>query len=252
METEKKSFLEKLNSKWVTPLFAIIAIVYGFIFKVNNDQLQQNAAQLDNLSKQIENELRVKEFDNNLKMTIYSEVKDAITKKDTALQNATLIVINEMLEDDTLFREKLKTVLFASSNSKQLIAVQEKIDQFSNEQKVVEKTPANASGFKIDVFYLDDIMEEAKPRAEKIVSLLKRYYPENTVRLRLLPKEVNAQVGYRISANQIRFEPDEKDIANEVLGVIMQNNVFQNEQPAMQQINYFKSPNYISVFVRNM
>lgn len=49
MVTENKSFLEKLNSKWVTPLFAIIAIVYGFIFKLNSDQLEQNTKKLINL-----------------------------------------------------------------------------------------------------------------------------------------------------------------------------------------------------------
>ncbi len=114
MEKEKKSFLEQMNTRWVTPLFAIIAVVYGFFIQVNFDKL-------DTLSKKIDNELRVKEFDNNLKMTIYSEVKDAIQQKDTALQNATLIVINEMLRDDSVFREKLKTVLFASSNSQKLI-----------------------------------------------------------------------------------------------------------------------------------
>lgn len=126
MEKEKKSVLEKLNSRWVTPLFAIIAVVYGFIFKINSDKLDTYSMELNNLSKKIENELRVKEFDNNLKMTIYGEVKEAIQQKDTALQNATLIVINEMLKDDSAFREKLKTVMFASSNSAGLIEVQKK------------------------------------------------------------------------------------------------------------------------------
>lgn len=251
METEKKSFLEKLNSKWITPLFAIIAVVYGFIFKVNNDKLQMNSEQLDNLSKQIQNELRVKEFDNNLKMTIYGEVKEAIKQKDTALQNATLIVVNEMLKDDSAFREKLKTVLFASSNAKQLIAVQQKIDQFSSDQKALVQSPKATPGFKIDVFYLDDILSEAKPRAEKIVDVLKNRFPSNTIRLRLLPKEINAQSGYRISANQIRFESNESEFAKEVLNVIKEKNIFQIEQPVLHLTNY-NTPNYISVFIRNM
>jgi len=250
MENDKKSFLEKLNSKWVTPLFAIIAIVYGFIFKVNNDKLQTNSEQLDNLSKQIQNELRVKEFDNNLKMTIYGEVKDAITKKDTTLQNATLIVINEMLKDDSVFREKLKTVLFSSSNATQLIAVQQKIDQFSSEQKKAEARVPDPAKYKIDVFYLDDVLQEAKPRAESVVDLLKTKYPEYTIRLRLLPKEINAQYGYRISENQIRFESDERDLAESVLNAIRQKNIFELEQPALNQIKY-NTPNYISIFVRN-
>ena len=252
MENEKKSFLEKLNSRWITPLFAIIAVVYGFIFKLNSDKLESYSMELENLSKKIENELRVKEFDNNLKMTIYSEVKEAIQKKDTALQNATLIVINEMLKEDSAFREKLKTVLFATSNSQKLIEVQQKIDQFSTEQKAVEKVSNTTGDFKIDVFYLDEIVNEARPRAEKIVKLIRSAYPEIKVRLRLLPKEVNARSGFRISGNQIRYEPEESDMANEVLKLIERNDVFELEKPELVQLNAYKSPDYISIFIRNM
>ncbi len=246
METEKKSFLEKLNSKWVTPLFAILAIVYGFIFKINSDQIDQNTKNLKNLQTQIDNELRKKEFENNLKLTIYKEVKDAIEARDSSLQKATLIVVNEMLKEDTLFREKLKTVLFSSTNSKKLIAVQQKIDQFS-----VEQTAAPLNGFKIDVFYLDDIISEAKPRAEQIVSLLHVKYPNYIIRPRLLPKEINAQSGYRIDANQIRFESSERQIANAILKVISEEGIFRKEQPQMIMTSY-STPNYISIFVRNM
>ena len=246
METENKSFLEKLNSKWVTPLFAIIAIVYGFIFKLNSHQLDQNTKNLKNLQTQIDNELRKKEFENNLKLTIYKEVKEAIEQKDSSLQKATLIVINEMLKEDSIFREKLKTVLFSSTNSKKLIAVQQKIDQFS-----VEQTDTPVKGFKIDVFYLDDIPGEAKPRAEQIVALLHGRYPNYIVRLRLLPKEVNAQSGYRIDANQIRFEASESPIANDLLKYITEEKIFKKEQPQMLMTTY-KTPNYISIFVRNM
>lgn len=247
MEAEKKSFLEKLNSKWVTPLFAIIAIVYGFIFKLTSDRVDQNAKNLKNLQTQMDTELRQKEFDNNLKLTIYGEVKEAIEKKeDSALQKATLIVVNEMLKEDTLFREKLKTVLFSSANSRKLIAVQQKIDQFSVEQKSTA-----VGGYKIDVFYLDDIAGEALPRAKQIVALLKSKYPRYVVRLRLLPREVNAQSGYRISANQIRYEAGESQLANAVLSAITENNIFRIEQPQLHLTTY-KTPNYISVFVRNM
>ncbi len=247
MGTEEKSFLEKLNSKWVTPFFAVIAIIYGFIFKVTSDQVDQNAKNLNNLKIQIDNQLRQKEFDNNLKMTIYQEVKEAIKQKDdSTLQNATLIVINEMLKDDSLFKEKLKTVLFASTNSKKLIATQQKIDQFS-----VEQTSTPVNGFRIDVFYLDNILAEAKPRAEKIQALLQKKYPTYKVRLRLLPREINAQNGYRVDANQIRFEPGEKQIANDVLKTIGAEGIFQKEQP-IPHLTSNSTPNYISIFVRNM
>ncbi|MCX6279347.1 MAG: hypothetical protein NT004_14815 [Bacteroidetes bacterium] len=117
-----------------------------------------------------------------------------------------------MLKEDSIFREKLKTVLFSSTNSKKLIAIQQKIDQFT-----VEQTEMPVNGFKIDVFYLDDTPIDAKLWAEQIVALLHGKYPGYLIRLRLLPKEVNAQSGYRIDENQIRFETRERPIANDVL-----------------------------------
>lgn len=243
MENEKKSFLERLNNRWVTPLFAIVAVIYGFIFKVNNDKL-------NTLTQQVENELRVKEFDNNLKMTIYSEVKEAIQNKDTALQNATLIVINEMLKDDSAFREKLKTVLFASSNSAGLIQVQKKIDQFSDEEKKVTEFVKSNDSFRVDVFYLDDL-KEGKEEADKFIGKLKEEFGEESVRLRLLPKEVNARNGFRISENQIRYEPGEEGQAERIKTLIKNSGAMPLEPPRLLKLNNYKSPNYISVFVRN-
>lgn len=243
MENEKKSFLERLNNRWVTPLFAIVAVIYGFIFKVNNDKL-------NTLTQQVENELRVKEFDNNLKMTIYSEVKEAIQNKDTSLQNATLIVINEMLKDDSAFREKLKTVLFASSNSAGLIEVQKKIDQFSDEEKKVTQLVKSNDSFRVDVFYLDDL-KEGKEEADKFIGKLKEEFGEESVRLRLLPKEVNARNGFRISENQIRYEPGEEVMAEKIKALIENSGAMQLEPPNLLKLNSYKSPNYISVFVRN-
>jgi hypothetical protein len=243
---EKKSFLEKLNSKWVTPLFAIIAIIYGFIFKVNSDHLEKNSKKLEIIQKQIESEQRQKEFNNNLRLTIYKEVKEAIAQKDSSLQSATLIVVNEMLKDDSVFREKLKTVLFASTSSNKLIETQQKIDRFKVDEKLTQ-----SKGFKIDVFYLDAIQDESKPRAQKIVEILQKKYPKYKIRLRLLPKQVNAQSQYRVDANQIRFEPSESKIATNVLKIIRDENVFDLEQPQLR-VSRYKTPNYISVFVRNM
>ena len=245
METKSKSFLEKLNSEWVTPLFAIVAIIYGFIFKVNSDKLDQNTRTLANLQTQVNTELRQKEFDNNLKLTIYKEVKDAIENKDSAIQNATLIVVNEMLKDDTLFREKLKTVLFASSNSGKLIATQQKIDQFTAEQK---STPDD--GFRIDVFYLDDNLGQLKNKAEQVVALLKNINPKYVIRLRLLPKEINAQSGYRVFTNQIRYESKESQIANAVFNAIVENKILKSEQFQLH-ITSYPTLNYISIFVSN-
>ncbi len=248
METNQRSIFERINSVWITPILAIITTVYGVIIKIKSDELGATATKLTNLKTQIDTELRQKEFNNNLKMTIYKEVKEAIAGKDTGLQNATLIVVNEMLKDDSVFREKLKTVLFASSNSKDLIKIQNRMVQFS-ENETITKTAAGS--FTIDVFYLEDIPTESMPRADKVVSMLKTKFPNYTIRKRLLPKEVNARSGYRIDSNQIRFEPDENNLANEIKQAIARDNIFQNEQPILRTTTN-KTPGYLSIFVRNM
>ncbi len=248
METNQRTFFERINAMWVTPILAIITAIYGFIFKMNNDKLTEASIKLNNLKTQIDTELKQKEFNNNLKMTIYKEVKDAIAGKDTGLQNATLIVVNEMLKDDSAFREKLKTVLFASSNSKDLYKVQKNIDQLA-EAEIQTKTQTGK--FTIDVFYLADIPSESVPLSDKVVALLKTKYPGYNIRKRLLPKEVNARSGYRIDANQIRYEPNESNMANEIKKAIESNNIFQNEQPFLRTTTN-KTPGYISIFIRNM
>ena len=250
MEANQRTFFERINTTWVTPILAIITAIYGFIFKMNNDKLTEASLKLNNLKTQVDTELKQKEFNKNLKMTIYKEVKEAISKKDTGLQNATLIVVNEMLKDDSALREKLKTVLFASSNAKDLIKVQKNIDQFA-ETDIQTKFQIQTGTFTIGVFYLEDIPGESIPCADKVFALLKSKYPGYNIRKRLLPKEVNARSGYRIDSNQIRYEPKESSTASEIKSIIAAGNIFKNEEPILRTTTNV-TPNYISIFVRNI
>lgn len=156
-----------------------------------------------------------------------------------------------MLANDSLFRERLITIMLASPNTetaifKQQNEIENKVQQFN-----IDEQQAVKGKFKIDVFYLEDVINEAKPRAQKIVNLLKERYPDYQIRIRLLPRSINAQSGYRISANEIRFEENEKSLALEVQKLLNINKVFQLEKPVLHQITYH-TPNYISIFVRNI
>jgi len=252
MEQEKKSFLEKFNSKWVTPFFAIITIIYGFFFKITNDKLDENSKILKNTLQQQEIDLRQKEFNNNLKLKVYEEVKEAIASKDSSIQNATLFVVNQLLKDDSLFRDKLMTLLFATPHSKSLIETQKRLDEFGIEQKEVSVGNVSQNHYRIDVFYLQDIPKESIPLAKSVVTLLKQKYPQNDIRLRELPLEVNAQRGYRIGENQIRYESEEEQAVDEVLKIINEKHIFRLEKPKKLLLTRSKSPQYFSLFIRNM
>ena len=132
--------------------------------------------------------------------------------------------------------------------------MQRKIDQFSDEQAPVVNTgntttTAASAGYKIDVFYLDDV-PEAKTRAEKAVTALQKKSSSNVVRLRLLPREINARSGYRIEDNQIRYEQSEKGIANETLKTMKDAGIFSDDEPRLYLTSY-STPGYISVFVKS-
>ena len=195
-----------------------------------------------------------KEFKNNLKIKMYGEVKEAITQDDEKLQNAVLLLVNEMLADDSIFKEQLITILLASPNIDESVKKNQNTYELKSEEFAIEEKQLNTGKFVIDVFYLEDIINEAKNNEQKIVNALQKELPDNyQIRLRLLPLNINAKSGYRISSNQIRFENDESETANKILTIIENEKIFELEQLQKKIINpKNKTPNYLSVFVRNM
>ncbi|MCF8368451.1 MAG: hypothetical protein K9G76_05365 [Bacteroidales bacterium] len=248
-----RNFLENLNKYWATPMIAIVGGLLGLYFTVVKNNLEAEADKLGIAAKKIETDLKQREFQNTLKIQMYGEVKEAISQEDEKLQNAVLLMVNEMLSDDSLFRDKLITILLASPNTDESVKVeQQKLEKKTQEFVQLEKQKT-ASVFTIDVFYLEDVVAEAEPRAKQIEQLILDHMQGYQVRFRQLPRNINAKSGYRISANEIRYEADEKEIAEKILSLIQEADIFQLEQPRLNQINPNKpTPNYISIFVRNM
>jgi len=248
-----KTFLENLNKYWATPIIAIVGGLLGLYFTVVKNSLEAEAQRIATSATKIETELKQREFNNNVKIQMYTEVKEAIVKEDKKLQNAVLLLVNEMLADDSVFREKLITILIASPNTDEsVIKVQKEIENKAltftkdEDQKLISK-------FTVDVFYLEDIIKESEPRAKKIYNSLKQEFPDYQIRMRILPRSINAKIGYRISANEIRYESGEKEVADRILGLITAQKIFELEQPRKVVISPGNpTPNYISIFVRNM
>jgi hypothetical protein len=176
---------------------------------------------------------------------LYREVKEAIGHSDTTMHNATALVINEMLAHDPPFREKLINILIRSTNpSPEQIANQQKLNEFIN----TEAAPLPET-LTIDIFYLEEFVEKSQPCADLVYTFLQSQYPEYIIRKRLLPTSINAQIGYRIDHDQIRYDADEKRIAEDILQKISRNHYFQNEQPTLKEINN-GSHNYVSIFIK--
>lgn len=239
-----KQFLENLNKYWVTPVVAIVGGLLGIYFTIVKGNLDATATR-------IENELKEREFDNQIKLRMYDEVKDAVVKKDAKVQKAVVVIVNEMLANDSLFRDKLITLMLASPNiDTSVVSQQREIDDkialFTKEQEQI-----HPDRFTIDVFFLEDVEREAEPRADSVVRIVKEKYPDYQIRKRKLPRYVNARRGYRIAGNEIRFEADEESLAREIQTLIESRGIFQLEKLTLHKINYH-TPRYLSIFVRNM
>lgn len=251
---QTKLFLENLNKYWVTPIIVIVGGIIGVYFTIVKDSLSADAQRIENAATKIETEIKQREFRNNLKIQMFGEVKEAITKDDKKLQNAVLLLVNEMLADDSLFREQLITVLLSSPNIDASVIKTQKEIQVKTDEFVKEQSRVVHNKFTIDIFYLEDVINESKPRAEKLERVLKEKLQGNyQIRVRMLPRAINAKTGYRITANEIRYEEEEYKTALTISEIIAVEHIFELEKPRLKEINpSTQTPNYISIFVRNM
>ena len=169
--------VEKLNNKWVTPIMAIVTTIYGFIFTIHFNQLKTQESKLSQIQSSVNTKIQEKSFINNLRLTLYQEVKQSMKSNDTNQQKITLLLVDELLKEDSNFRDKLITLVLSHSKSPTLIRDQQEYDNFKEEDGVIQ------GRWTISVFWLEDIPSESKPRAEQVASLISKKYPTITVKL---------------------------------------------------------------------
>ena len=266
----------KVNAGWVAGVFNvknIILAVFAVLTAYNTLVTQWTQARLDKAQKELDttqskleiqsialnNVIKKKEFESNLKFKIYDEVKDAVVKKDKQLQDVVVIIVNEMLADDSAFRSKMNKLLLGSPYTDvtvktEIIKTQVAETEFAKKTATLADNQGYRSGqLTIDVFYLEDILQESLPRTDRVIEALKAKYPDARIRKRLLPRSINAQSGYLINSNQIRFKEPQKPLALEIQALIAEKKIFQLEQLQLQLVMAnMSASNYLSIFVRNM
>lgn len=257
MEAEKKSILEVINSKWITPILAIITGIYGFLFYQTNQKLAEQSKKLDIETQEIKLPLIQKDFDNTLKLEIFKEVKEITSNpSDTNKQKIVNLIVKEMLADYPNYRNNLLEVINGSPLIiKDIILSNDtlrlKENKFEQELQKIANSNVNDK-IKINVYYLDIIPEEAKPKAESIVNLINTTFPTKyAARAILFPKSINSQSIYSIGVNMIICKKDEWNNAIEILDLINSKRILPLEKPVLR-LKRNEPISDISVFVRNM
>jgi hypothetical protein len=237
--------IDKLNNKWVTPIVAMITAIYGMVFGFYFNKINLQEKKLKQVETSLNTKLREKEFINNLRLTLYQEVKQSMKTQDTNQQKITLLLIDELLKEDTSFRDKLVTLVLSHTTSATLIKEQNEFMTFNENEKQIQ------GRWNISVFWLEDIPEESKPRAEKIATLIKEKYPNTNVNVRKLSKMINSKSGYRISQNLVRAEKSEYRFATDIINLVNRTNILENEKLILTNSNTNSFQNF-SIFIRNM
>jgi len=239
------NFIDILNNKWVTPIVTIITGIYGMVFTIYLNKMDIQEKKLNQIETNVNTKIREKEFVNNLRLTLYEEVKQSMKTNDTNQQKITLLLIDELLKEDIEFRDKLITLVLSHNNSPSLVKHQKDFMDFSETESM------KTNSWNINVYWLEDIPSESRPRAEKIVKIIQEKYPNINVRLKKLSKLVNSKKGYRITQNMIRAEKDEMFLATDIMKLINQTNVLEKEKLILVKSNV-KTKLIFSIFVRNM
>jgi hypothetical protein len=239
------NFIDILNNKWVTPIVTIITGIYGMVFTIYLNKMDIQEKKLNQIETNVNTKIREKEFINNLRLTLYEEVKQSMKTNDTNQQKITLLLIDELLKEDIEFRDKLITLVLSHNNSPSLVKHQKDFMDFSETESM------KTNSWNINVYWLEDISSESRPRAEKIAKIIQEKYPNINVRLKKLSKLANSKKGYRITQNMIRAEKDEMFLATDIMKLINQTNVLEKEKLILVKSNV-KTKLIFSIFVRNM
>lgn len=237
--------IDKLNNKWVTPIVAIITAIYGMVFGFYFNKMDLQEKKLKQVETSLNTKLREKEFINNLRLTLYQEVKQSMKSQDTNQQKVTLLLIDELLKEDTSFRDKLVTLVLSHTKSPTLVKEQEEYMTFNEVEQSIK------GRWNINIFWLEDIPSESQPRAIKIADLIKKRYPTINVRVRKLSKMVNSKSGYRISQNLVRAEQSESKLASDMIKLVNNSGILENEKLILTNSSTKSFQNF-SIFVRNM
>ena len=237
--------IDKLNNKWVTPIVAIITAIYGMVFGFYFNKMDLQEKKLKQVETSLNTKLREKEFINNLRLTLYQEVKQSMKTQDTNQQKITLLLIDELLKEDTSFRDKLVTLVLSHTKSPTLVKEQEEYMTFNEVEQSIK------GRWNISIFWLEDIPSESQPRAIKIADLIRKRYPTINVRVRKLSKMVNSKSGYRISQNLVRAEQSESKLASDIMKLVNNSGILENEKLILTNSNTKSFQNF-SIFIRNM
>lgn len=220
-------------------------------------ELQAEAVRLDNALKVSEAELKRLEASRALSLELFKEVRAVLsaTEANARQEEAVRVLVESLAEDP--FRWKLLQAIASASDNPEVRQKAEVSANFYQEEaqlpmaQLVSEPRSLATGasaksyghLRIDWFYCVASEARSKPLAEAAKKLQDESV-SGSWRIRALPKDINARVGYQINNNVIRHNPDELQAAQRLQADLK--SALQLDVQLMEIA--YPTPDYLSVF----
>jgi hypothetical protein len=249
-------------TKWISipsALLALGAAITAWPLDKEIKQLQASSAKLEMDIKRTDAELRAIESTRKLTLEIYQEVQKVLRseRKNSREEEAVRVLVQALAEDP--MRAKLLDAIALGASSPSVRKQAETSAAFYRDEygahaaapgpssaaavQAMGSSTSKYGSFNIDFFYCETPGGRSEPLARKALSL-KDPTSTGRWRVRLLPESVNAQAGYNIQENIIRYNSDEKGIAQTLLAELKTK--LQVQANAVEIA--YPTPNYVSVF----
>ena len=266
-ETDKIAGMPEFFGRWLSVISLVVGLIgsaigiYAASKALPQDEeikrLQVESSRIDNALKRAESDIRTAESARKLTLDLYLEVQKVIQsdKKNPREEEAVRVLVESLAEDP--FRAKLLSAIALGANSEEVKKRAETSAVFYREESGVPdasarpasaasttaSSPATYETFNVDYFYCESTLQKNQPLAAKGAALHK-VSSAGRWRSRLLPETINAQPGYKISDNLVRYNSDERAAAQALVADLKRE--LQVDVRAME-ISY-PTPNYLSVF----
>lgn len=225
---------------------------------------QASAARAAQDAQKIQTQIEFNKDNRERVMTVYKEVNDALASKSQAREDAALALVKLYLAGEPDFQNELASVLQKSGGEAvqkdaaiYRFDLQNQVQSVSDAvagspaKQVAAKGPGQLGGYRVDVFRCEDspagVDVYVKGLAQRLAG-----YTSGMVRARVLPAAVNVPPSYGIHGLVIRYEANEKGVADELYklaGSDLAAAGYTKSQPLQLQQVAFRTPSYLSLFV---
>ena len=242
----------------LTALAAAFALFISFKFSGLEKQLSVQASEIANNKAQLDLQQAQVKFEREFKLNLLGELSKALDKekKDTLYCTIAVAFVRDMLADDPMKNSIMQVfesspfIPTAIKSRIKLEAIQEqnfKVESDAIPTPTKSVTASSTDQILVDVFYVENQNESinnvnALAVAKKIDAMA-----GYKSRVRQLPASVNLRSGYKVSANEIRFDSDENEIAQS-----LQESLNKGSSITFQtRLSRSQTKNYVSVFIAN-